>query len=59
MSGDHALTLLPVHMVTIPVLSAVTNIMQPPHVPKTKFSRILYKTITPYIPISWQHPLLE
>ena len=59
MSGDHALTLLPVHMVTIPVLSVVTNIMQPPHVPETKFSRILHKTITPYNPVSWQCVLNE
>ena len=59
MSRDHALTLLPVHTVTIPVLSAVTNIMRPPHVPETKSSRILYKTITPYNPFSWKHGLIE
>ena len=59
MSRDHALTLLPVHTVTIPVLSAVSNIMHPLHVPKTKLSRILYKTITPYNPVSWQHALIE
>ena len=46
-------------MVTIPVLTVMINIMQPPHVLETNFSRILYKVITPYNPISWQHTPIE
>lgn len=56
---DIVLTLLPVSVVTIHVLSAVISIMLLPHVPGTKFCRIFYKKITLYNPITWHQALIN
>ena len=58
-SKDPALTPLLQLMESIHVPCAVTSTMLPLLVPETKFSHILYKVVTPYNPIAWQHSLVN